>query len=108
MKIVYQKGAQTLRGEVAIDKKGLSLLDWGELANVQLPYGCRSGTCGSCRVKVDSGAELLETRTPSEVDTLERCHDGPDIRLACRALIAVDTRGEITVSLAPPAPDLAE
>jgi len=61
------------------------LLDILEAAGVTLPYGCRAGSCGSCRVKVAQGKELLDAIGPMEQDTLDRCGDGGDVRLACRA-----------------------
>jgi ferredoxin len=63
------------------------LLDLCEDEGMQLPFGCRSGSCGSCRVVVLSGEELLEERSFLEQDTLERHQDEPNVRLACRVKI---------------------
>ena len=41
-----------------------TLLEQGEAANLIIPYSCRGGMCGSCKVKLESG----------EVDQL--CKDG--------------------------------
>ncbi len=49
-------------------------------------YLCMSGSCGTCRVHVESGDDLL-----SRPGNLEHAHgcDG-DERLACQALIITD------------------
>ena len=62
-----------------------AILDLCEDAGLKLPHGCRVGVCGSCRVQVIEGEELLTERTFVESDTLERHRDGEEIRLACRA-----------------------
>ena len=66
-------------------KTGLPLLDQLEDAGVPLPYGCRAGSCGSCRIEIAEGRDLLEDIGPMERDTLDRCGDGTKVRLACRA-----------------------
>lgn len=67
--------------------KDAAILDLCEDEGVNLPYGCRSGSCGSCRVQIVAGAELLTECSYLEQDTLERHHDTDDIRLACRACL---------------------
>ncbi len=68
----------------------LAILDLCDIQNLELPHGCRSGSCGTCRVKVTSGAELLKQRSFLEHDTLDYYKDSEDIRLACRAKINAD------------------
>ncbi len=95
------------RGEakVQVNQGNLSLLDWAETGGVTLPYGCRAGSCGSCRVVVKTGMEHLEECTPTEVDTLRRCQDPADVRLACRAQVRESCVGEIELEVAPPVKD---
>lgn len=78
------------------------ILDLVETQGLVLPYGCRAGSCGSCRVTVTAGADLLEARGPVEQDTLERCKDPEHVRLACRVRVRAGASGDICVQVAPP------
>jgi ferredoxin len=62
-----------------------TLLDLAEENGVALPYGCRAGSCGSCRVQIAEGRELLVAPGAMEMDTLARCEDDDSVRLACRS-----------------------
>lgn len=74
-----------------------SLSDQGEM----LPHGCLSGSCGSCRIDVISGAENLAPADGVESDTLEHLKsmiegEAPKcLRLSCRA----EVRGNVTFTL---------
>jgi len=59
---------------------------------VAIGYICMAGSCGTCRVHVESGAEHLAPPMP-----MERSHgcEGAE-RLACQAIVIDD--GVITVS----------
>jgi|GEM_PF-179034 len=83
----------------ALRPAGRPLLDQVEDRKVNMPYGCRSGTCGSCRVKVLKGGELLEPPAPIEQDTVETFGFGSETRLACRAIVKVTAQGELLVEL---------
>jgi len=87
--------------DVEIRDSNLALLDVAEEAGLKLPYGCRSGSCGGCRVVVEQGASMLEARTPIEEDTLIRCQDPETVRLACRARFAEGAEGELVLRVAP-------
>ena len=70
-------------------KENLPLLDHCEEVGISIPFGCRSGSCGSCRVEILEGAELLQAVGPMERDTLDRCGDvDNNVRLACRVRFA--------------------
>ena len=69
-------------------KENLPLLDHCEDAGIAIPFGCRAGSCGSCRVQIIEGAALLQAVGPMERDTLDRCGDDESLRLACRAKFA--------------------
>ena len=56
-----------------------------ELAPV--PFSCRSATCGTCRVEVIEGAELLEPREAAEAELHALLGDPPSYRLACQAKV---------------------
>jgi ferredoxin len=51
-----------------------------------ITFGCRSGKCGICAVRVVSGAENLSPRTPREERLFELLEiTDPDVRLACQS-----------------------
>ena len=64
---------------------GRSLLDAALEQGVDLPHGCRSGTCGACAVEILEGTENLVAPDPIEADSLERFRMRDCERLACRA-----------------------
>jgi ferredoxin len=79
--------------------QGRSLLDHLEDLKVRLPFGCRAGSCGTCRVKVLAGAAALETPAPIEEDTVEGFSFGADVRLACRAIVKASASGDLAIEL---------
>lgn len=70
------------------------ILDLSEAQGVNLPHGCRSGSCGSCRIEIIKGMDLLSERSFLEQDTLERHHDEPSIRLSCRTRLKETSKSE--------------
>ncbi|MEK6981288.1 MAG: 2Fe-2S iron-sulfur cluster-binding protein [Candidatus Micrarchaeota archaeon] len=57
-------------------------------------YGCKSGTCGSCMVKVTKGMENLEAPNEIEKSGLEVFANSPNQRLMCQCKIK---KGEIEI-----------
>ena len=53
VKIHYQESAMTVTG----DNQQL-LLDQAEKAGISIPYSCRGGKCGRCKVKLTEGEVL--------------------------------------------------
>ncbi len=52
---------------------------------VPVPFSCRGATCGSCRVDVLEGTEVLEPASAGEQETLSLFGDDPvKRRLACQ------------------------
>lgn len=76
----------------------LALLDLAEDEGLAMPFGCRSGSCGSCRIEIIEGHELLAPRTFLEEDTLSRHQDPANIRLACRATLIAP--GNLVIKIA--------
>ena len=66
--------------------EGGRLVDICDDARAPVPFSCRSASCGTCRVEVLEGADLLLPAKDDELDVLsifgsERC------RLACQAVV---------------------
>ena len=77
----------------------VDLTDEHPEANV--PYSCRSATCGTCRVEIVEGGDALAPPESDEQDILDIFGDGPNVRLACQAKIAVP-RPRIVVRVVDP------
>jgi adenylate cyclase len=67
---------------------GLSVLEIGLLNDVPHAHVCSGrGRCGTCRVRVDAGAQALSPIGEQESSTLERVQAAPGDRLACQARV---------------------
>jgi ferredoxin len=67
--------------------KGGRLVDICDGADAPVPFSCRSATCGTCRVEVYEGEELLERPEGAEAQLLALLGDPPAYRLACQAKV---------------------
>lgn len=56
-----------------------------------IPFGCRSGVCGTCKIEVVEGSENLNELTSYEEEMGDR---DKTHRLACQCVIK---KGEITI-----------
>jgi ferredoxin len=56
-----------------------------------VPFSCRSATCGTCRVEVTEGADALEPADSDEREVLALFGDPPEVRLCCQLRVARDT-----------------
>lgn len=65
---------------------GGDLLDICDQAWAPVPFSCRSATCGTCRIRVLEGAELLEAPNAEEEELIELM-GGNDVRFACQAVV---------------------
>ena len=63
------------------------LVDVCDEAHAPVAFSCRGATCGTCRVEVVEGAELLEPPGEDEVALLEEKGAPADQRLACQAVV---------------------
>jgi ferredoxin len=73
--------------EVAAPDGG-ALVDLCDAESAPVPFSCRSASCGTCRVDVLEGAELLEPPADDELDVLDIFGDDPAARrLACQARV---------------------
>ncbi|MEM6956314.1 MAG: 2Fe-2S iron-sulfur cluster-binding protein [Myxococcota bacterium] len=59
-----------------------------EYPDADVPFSCRSASCGTCRVKVGAGADGLVPAEEDELEVLRLFEDGPDVRLCCQLELA--------------------
>jgi adenylate cyclase len=80
--IVYDAGLS------AQGRRGLSILELSRLGDIPHAHVCSGrGRCGTCRVRIESGAEHLTPMNEIERRTLARVGAGADERLACQARV---------------------
>jgi ferredoxin len=80
---------------------GTRLLDLADEKSSGLPFSCRSASCGTCRIDVLEGIDLLEPPGDEELDVLDIFGDKPsERRLACQARLR-DGEGRVRVRPAP-------
>jgi ferredoxin len=62
------------------------LVDVCDRESAPVPFSCRSACCGTCRVMVLEGGDLLEPAAEDELEVLDAFGDDPAaVRLACQA-----------------------
>jgi 2Fe-2S ferredoxin len=72
---------------------GARLIDVCDAHDAPIPFSCRSASCGTCRILVLEGAEVLEPPAEDEVALLELMGDDPRVlRLACQARLRAHGR----------------
>ena len=71
---------------------GARLVDLCDDRGAAVPFSCRSASCGTCRIDVLEGAELLDAPRDEELDILDIFGDDPGRRrLACQARVGAGT-----------------
>ena len=73
--------------------EGTSLQRVAEASGADITFGCGTGSCGTCRVKLVEGADHAGPLSPEERDYLQRLGAGEGERLACQ----VRVQGDMTV-----------
>jgi len=67
---------------------GARLLDLCDALQAPVPFSCRSASCGTCRIEILEGADLLEPPREDELEVLAVFGDDPGRRrLACQARV---------------------
>ncbi|MBK8724520.1 MAG: (2Fe-2S)-binding protein [Holophagaceae bacterium] len=61
-----------------------------EASGADITFGCKTGSCGTCRVRVASGLEHCSAPEAEERDFLAGLEAAPDQRLACQVRIHGD------------------
>jgi adenylate cyclase len=75
-------------GYAAQGRRGLSLLELSRLSDVPHAHVCSGrGRCGTCRVRIEAGADGLSPMNEDERATLARVGAGDGERLACQARV---------------------
>ncbi len=63
---------------------GKNLSEVLDTTNSPVLFGCRTGICGTCVVKVIEGAGSVDEPSSDELEVLELCKgEGKDTRLSC-------------------------
>lgn len=55
-----------------------------DATNSSILFGCRTGICGTCLVKIVEGKENIDPPNKDEEEYLEIVADEDDLRLACQ------------------------
>jgi ferredoxin len=90
--IIEAIGATRTHAVLEIDApQGGSLADLCDAKNADVPFSCRSANCGTCRIDVLEGMELLAPPADDELDVLDIFGDDPKKRrLCCQAQMKPD------------------
>jgi len=78
--------ASALGPAVTVEADG-RLLDACDEARAPVAFSCRSANCGTCRVEVLAGADLLEPPRADELEVLALTSARPSERLACQIVV---------------------
>jgi ferredoxin len=83
-KVVFE--SKTAAPLVVDVPEGGSLADLCDAVNAPIPFSCRSANCGTCRIDVLEGADLLLPPQDDELDVLDIFMAAPPkVRLACQS-----------------------
>ena len=69
---------------------GTPLQRIADAAGADITFGCRTGSCGTCRVRVAEGLGHCGEPGPEERDFLAGLAAPPDQRLACQVVVQGD------------------
>jgi len=73
---------------------GTPLQAIADAAGADITFGCRSGSCGTCRIRVLAGLEHCSATGPEERDFLLGLDAPADHRLACQLRVEGDVELE--------------
>jgi NAD(P)H-flavin reductase/ferredoxin len=98
----------TVNGEMFPANCGELLLDAALLNGIEIPYDCRSGYCGSCRVRLLDGMVLGGQTSDPESVLACQCRVVSDLRVALEDVPEIATLTGRVVDLVPLAQDVEE
>jgi len=67
--------------------QGVALRAVAEASGADVTFGCGTGSCGTCRVRVVEGLEHCSEAGREEKDFLQALQAPPDHRLACKVCV---------------------
>jgi ferredoxin len=70
--------------------RGTPLQAVADASGADITFGCRSGSCGTCRVRILAGLENCSAMAPEERDFLRGLDAPVDHRLACQVRVEGD------------------
>ena len=70
--------------------RGSSLQAIADKGRLDLPFGCRTGTCGCCRIRIHEGLDRISAPDGAERAFLAALHAPPEDRLACAVRVDGD------------------
>ncbi|WP_243295761.1 MULTISPECIES: 2Fe-2S iron-sulfur cluster-binding protein [Geothrix] len=70
--------------------EGTPLQTIADAAGADITFGCRTGSCGTCRVRVAEGLGHCSEMGPEERDFLQGLDAPADQRLACQVTVHGD------------------
>ncbi len=73
---------------------GTPLQAIADAAGADITFGCRTGSCGTCRVRVAEGLAHCSEAGPEDRDFLKGLHAPADHRLACQVCVHGDVEIE--------------
>jgi len=80
-----------LPGDLLVEAPtGTSLQAVADASGADITFGCRSGSCGTCRVRILKGLERCAPPEPEERDFLRALEAPGDQRLACQLCVHGD------------------
>ncbi len=68
---------------------GTSFLEFSQ-ENGEHDFGCTVGSCGTCRLTIESGSDHVNPISDEERETVEMCTDVAGARLGCQLKILGD------------------
>ena len=69
---------------------GTPLQAIADASGADITFGCRNGSCGTCRIRVLRGLEHCSAMGSEERDFLRGLEAPPDQRLACQVVVEGD------------------
>jgi ferredoxin len=70
--------------------RGASLQDVAAASGADITFGCRSGSCGTCRIRIREGLDHASPPSTEERDFLDAMGAPADHRLACQVRVEGD------------------